>query len=1082
LAKALEVLIIGKAEKYVDSLKESEHATSKFGSGFKKMGVAAAAGGVAVAAVAVEIGKKTLEAAISAQEANDKLTQSFKNQGLAMNATSPAVLKLEQASRELGFSNNDTREGLTKLVNSGKSYKDSVSEITVAQDLARVKGISLGDATSGLIKLQTGATRAAKEYGIVLPPVTTAQDKLKASKVDLTTQAGKELLAHAKIQDKLATGQAYYDALSGKVKDQGKVFSESAEGGMAKFHASLGNIEETIGAKLLPSFSTAIQGVDKFLNFVTGAGSASDKFKTALEKMGLSSTQAGEVVKRAGEIIHETIVKIKEIVTGTLDFLSDFWKRWGDTIKQVVGIAFDFISGTIRNAFQVIKGIFEVFHGLLTGDWSQLWKGLKDIFGGISAQIVNVVKTWWSLVEVEFRVAWSLLEKLALDIAAAIVEPFSHLPGKLGHWARAAKDGIQEELNKVNAKTAADKIIADLNTDRVHKAGVSLGRSLMSGLASGIGKEEGEAMVASALAIDKVIASAHAAAGKPNSPAPATIPLGKSLFEGVAAGIDKGVSVAMAAAARGMDATVKTLSSSAVKALGNAGSAIIAAAKKVGVDARAALAVAMTEGGTSFGAVGDKGTSFGPFQLHIGGANPYGDPAKAAAFANSIKGIAYALRLMSEAGAKGKSGFDAISEIVRNFEKPADPSGEIRKAIAYYKTLPAEIGKASVDAAVMTGAQVKAAVTKAGADLARDTEAQIKAQLKKIGDAKATFSTAFGELANAALAAFDAKMAAWKPPSGTLLDAYKLQDQITQLTAGLGPAVTTAQSRLAAAFSSGNKEAIDQAQNDLNAALTNSYNAVDFNTTNMLNAAQATLAQAQAEGDPDKIATAQAAYDQALTDRTAALNQNQIDQRALIEQNLQWRADAEQRTHDAIAAKQREGLAKQLAQLQTWLLKHPAEWAKMAGKVQGVLGKYNIQLQDAGHAWADKFAAGVTAGIPAAVKAAHALAAAVAAVLPSKKSPLRPAKEGPLAFHPYEMGKEWASSLGSGLAAGGIQGAMGTMAARPTAALGTSGGGGTTTVHVHVAGTVVSENQLVEAVYRGLVRKSRRNAGNLGLA
>ena len=137
-----------------------------------------------------------------------------------------------------------------------------------------------------------------------------------------------------------------------------------------------------------------------------------------------------------------------------------------------------------------------------------------------------------------------------------------------------------------------------------------------------------------------------------------------------------------------------------------------------------------------------------------------------------------------------------------------------------------------------------------------------------------------------------------------------------------------------------------------------------------------------------------------------------------------------------------------------------------------------------GTAWADKFGQGITAGIPAAVKAAHALAAAVAAVLPSKNSPLQPAKRGPLAFHPYDMGKDWATALGSGLTAGRLPTTMAGMATAPGGlafAGGSGGGGGAPVVNVYVSGTVVSENQLVDAVYRGLVRKSGRNSGNLGL-
>jgi hypothetical protein len=109
---------------------------------------------------------------------------------------------------------------------------------------------------------------------------------------------------------------------------------------------------------------------------------------------------------------------------------------------------------------------------------------------------------------------------------------------------------------------------------------------------------------------------------------------------------------------------------------------IISRAKKYGIDPRAALAVAQGEGGIRWGAVGDSGTSFGPFQLRIGGANPHKDPRRAASFANSPAGIDYALRKMSESGAKGLSGAQAVDAIVRKFERPADPDTSVANAVA----------------------------------------------------------------------------------------------------------------------------------------------------------------------------------------------------------------------------------------------------------------------------------------------------------------------------------------------------------------------------------------------------------------
>lgn len=106
--------------------------------------------------------------------------------------------------------------------------------------------------------------------------------------------------------------------------------------------------------------------------------------------------------------------------------------------------------------------------------------------------------------------------------------------------------------------------------------------------------------------------------------------------------------------------------------------------RRFNLDPRAVAAVSIMEGGGRFGAVGDNGTSFGPWQLHVGGALPRG---KGAQFANSRQGVMYALRHMAQAGAAGKSGQAAINAIVRNFERPADPGSEVAGAWSHYRGL-----------------------------------------------------------------------------------------------------------------------------------------------------------------------------------------------------------------------------------------------------------------------------------------------------------------------------------------------------------------------------------------------------------
>jgi hypothetical protein len=103
------------------------------------------------------------------------------------------------------------------------------------------------------------------------------------------------------------------------------------------------------------------------------------------------------------------------------------------------------------------------------------------------------------------------------------------------------------------------------------------------------------------------------------------------------------------------------------------------AGAKYGVDINALLSVAAQEG--LGGGVGDNGTSFGPFQMHVGGALP---PGKDQAWAESPAGIDYAVQQIANV-AKGKIGPEAIKAIVTQFEKSADQPTEIANALAVYE-------------------------------------------------------------------------------------------------------------------------------------------------------------------------------------------------------------------------------------------------------------------------------------------------------------------------------------------------------------------------------------------------------------
>lgn len=126
---------------------------------------------------------------------------------------------------------------------------------------------------------------------------------------------------------------------------------------------------------------------------------------------------------------------------------------------------------------------------------------------------------------------------------------------------------------------------------------------------------------------------------------------------------------------------------------GGAVRVIVQACSDYGADGEAAVADALFEGAD--GGIGDNGTSYGPFQMRIGGRlpEPYAsrgpNNAKTNAWAWSENGIRYAIRdaCTIRPSIRGLTGHKAIYAWVYGFESPADKPGAYRARAAEYDLL-----------------------------------------------------------------------------------------------------------------------------------------------------------------------------------------------------------------------------------------------------------------------------------------------------------------------------------------------------------------------------------------------------------
>jgi len=165
------------------------------------------------------------------------------------------------------------------------------------------------------------------------------------------------------------------------------------------------------------------------------------------------------------------------------------------TLVPIITNAMTTILGVIKGAIQIITGIFTVFTGILHGDWSQVWEGIKQILSGAVTILKALVTGLWNGIKAAFDAGkaivigiwkgqWELV-KAAIGIAA------SAIAGKLTQIKSAISSKFSEMKSAVSAKmreivtAVRDKIQAVRSAITSIDLGAA-GRALIQGLINGI--------------------------------------------------------------------------------------------------------------------------------------------------------------------------------------------------------------------------------------------------------------------------------------------------------------------------------------------------------------------------------------------------------------------------------------------------------------------------------------------------------------------------------------------------------------------------------------------------------------------
>ncbi len=191
--------------------------------------------------------------------------------------------------------------------------------------------------------------------------------------------------------------------------------------------------------------------------------------------------QIRTIMTTLGEIFRSGFAIIAQVVRLVITTVSYLWQKFGADILSYIRSAMSAVVGVLGGAFTIVKGLFNIVLGILKGDWSKAWDGVKQVMSGA----VQVIVSLWNLVKAQFKLAvsvvggllkdlWSLIKsgwnsamaatkQAVSDGVNAVVNSFRSLPGNIksffaaaGTWlVQAGKDVIQGLLNGISNMAGA---------------------------------------------------------------------------------------------------------------------------------------------------------------------------------------------------------------------------------------------------------------------------------------------------------------------------------------------------------------------------------------------------------------------------------------------------------------------------------------------------------------------------------------------------------------------------------------------------------------------------------------------------
>lgn len=391
-----QVTGVGKSSSDLDKLRDKFDKLQKQGAKGFAIGAGAAitAKGFGLldsaASTVIDVLGKATEAALAEEESVAKLGAALKANIPNWDGQTDAIEKVLQARMDLGFSDDEQRQSLALLVAATHDATKALEIQRTAMDLARLKGISLADASNALIKVEAGQFRVLKSLGIVLKDGATQTEALAAVQKVAAGQAaayaetnrGKLLASQIKVDEAMErlgskTMPIVVDAMT-NAADAVELFvgaidtvTDHAGAGKPTLEAYADVVTSSFRPDKLIEFAQAAQEMGRswaydMMHMKTDAEKAAESITTDWETTrGSMATAASRMASSAGDVGDATEEMADDIKSSTGD-AAGYYTALRDSVvedtKDIIDDAFDPLEtkmDALANHYDILAGIVE---------------------------------------------------------------------------------------------------------------------------------------------------------------------------------------------------------------------------------------------------------------------------------------------------------------------------------------------------------------------------------------------------------------------------------------------------------------------------------------------------------------------------------------------------------------------------------------------------------------------------------------------------------------------------------------------------------------------------------------------------